>query len=97
MGRFSRYPAIDRGPVREEPAEVIPAAPEPEVEAEVEEVAVVGAFEAEAIDFDEDLDAMTTNEVLEWVGDDPERRAYALDTEETGKARKALLRKLRGA
>jgi hypothetical protein len=115
MGRFSRYPAINREPVEEAPvgaaveapveeasveapAEAAPSAPEPEVEVEVEEVVTVADdAEAEVPDLDEDIDALTSKEVLRWVGDDPARRAYALESEASGKARKTLLRKLRGA
>jgi hypothetical protein len=105
MGRFSRYPAINRDPVEEEPvAAPAPPVTEPEVEVpeapEVEEVVVddtPAEEEVVAPEFSEDIDGQTTKEVLRWVGDDSERRAYALAREESGKARKTLLRKLRGA
>jgi len=100
MGRYSRFPAVNREP---EEVQAVPAptvAPESVVEEieEVEEVVVVDAPEAtEAPGISEDISEMNTKEVLKWVGDDPDRLAYALEAEVAGKARKTLLRKLRGA
>ena len=89
-GRFSRFPAVNRGvpghgstypervagtPLVEAP---VPAS-DPEPQVEVETV---------------DLEAMTVNEVLHWAGDDAERRAFALDAELTGRNRKGVLNAL---
>lgn len=115
MGRYSRYPAVNRDVSPVEPEEVddyeveteevvdtTPAVepvttPEPEAdEAVVEPVEDVEDGGQDWLS-PEVLGEMSTREVLEWVGDDPDRTAYALEVESAGRERKTLLRKLAGA
>jgi hypothetical protein len=97
-GRYSKFPKVDRsitGPqstaaerlglvestvvATPEPEPVRPAVnPEPEVE-------VQGEVEVP------DLGDMTVIEVLEWVGDDDDRRDAVLSAEQAGRRRKGVL------
>lgn len=111
MGRFSRFPAVNRTP---EELGLPPEPPEPEPDPieEYEALRSIGLsdYEASATAWPEpeptavvaypsadEFSEMTTKEVIEWVGDDEARRSYAISAEESGRERKTLLRKLRGA
>ena len=99
MGRYSKFPKVDRSvPAhgataaerlgltgRVQPVEVAPvvADPEPSTLNSQPEVEVP------------DLSEMTVPEVLEWVGDDEERRVAALSAEENGRDRKGVVNALR--
>lgn len=116
MGRYSRYPAVNREVPSEDPKELIdseeeseePTYTEPvEVAPEVDDV-VASEPDTEVSNESDNQDRvdwpsptalgeMSTREVLKWVGDDPDRAAYAAGVEEAGRERKTLLRKLRGA
>ena len=84
-GRHSRFPAVNRevGAGR--------AAPKVEAASEAPEVEEAPAEEAAV-----DLADLTIDEVLDWVGDDEDRRAEALAAEEAGKGRKTLISALSG-
>lgn len=115
MGRYSRYPAINRDVAlaeleevddcEAEPEEVVDTTPADEPVAtaapEADEAATEPAEDVEDDGQDwpspEVLGEMSTSEVLEWVGDDPDRTTYALEVESAGRERKTLLRKLAGA
>lgn len=100
-GRFSRYPAVDRGkPANPSTAAerlgLAPSAvvnPEPVVEVEVKESPIAVLAERLTVP---DLSEMTVPEVLAWVGDDEERQAIALGIERDGRRRKGLLKALEG-
>lgn len=49
----------------------------------------------ERLDDPIDVPSGSVAEVLEWAGDDPERRQAALNAEERGKGRTTLIRALR--
>lgn len=85
-GRHSRFPAVNRGVDRAAPqAEEV--APQVEEAAPEVEEATTAPQEETAVDPAD----LTVDEVLEWVGDDEDRRASALAAEEAGKARKTLV------
>jgi hypothetical protein len=96
-GRYSKYPKVDRS---------IPAAPASAADrlaaagaAPVAVQSVPAAVPAPKEGFTLSaslIGDMTVAEVLEWVGEDEDRRVAALAAEESGRARKGLLKSLGG-
>lgn len=98
-GRYSKYPKVNRS-VPAYPSSAaerfalgasptVPTVPEPEP---VSLPAPQEGFTLSA----SLIGDMTVAEVLEWVGDDEDRRVAALAAEESGRARKSLLKSLGG-
>lgn len=82
-GRHSRFPAVNReGRSAPTPAAVPDPEPAPPVEVEASAPEI-------------DLSELSAKKVLDWAGDDDERRAVALDAEQSrDDPRKTVLREL---
>lgn len=90
-GRHSRFPAVNRGAGEGRPASRPTPAPEPTpVPTPDPDPVVEETPEATLPDFAD----MTIDEIVEWVGDDPERKEAALAGEAAGKGRKSLATRL---